>query len=300
MPEGWRHDYANWVLGGSNLFLLAIGFHQQSLFGWNLALGLIGVTSFWAWYANLKRYRLVSDTPTARIASAPQGYIEIAGRGKQPPGDELRSPMTGLPCLWYRYHVECKEGDRWETVDSRISHDTFGLDDGTGMMLVDPDDAEILTSRKQVSQRGDCRHTEWTLIAGETLYVIGEHITLGGASVQLDSSADIAAMLAEWKKDRPTLLARFDRNRDGEIDMDEWEVARREAAAEVGNAHFELRQKDGVHLMRKPADRRPFLIANRKVEAMIRHYKMWSAIHLLLLFGALGGIVFLVSTPSSF
>lgn len=297
MPEGWRHDYANWALGGGNIFLLAIGFHQQSLFGWNLSLGLIGATSFWAWYANLKRYRTVADTPTARIASAPQGYIEIAGRGKQPPGEQLHSPMTGLPCLWYRYHVECKEDDRWETVDSRVSHDTFGIDDGSGLMLVDPDDAEILTSRKQVSNRGDCRHTEWTLMAGETLYVIGEHITLGGANAVLDSSADIAEILAEWKKDRPTLLARFDRNRDGEIDMDEWEAARRLATAEVANAHFELRQKDGVHLMRKPADGRPFLIANRKVEAVIRHYKMWSAIHLVLLAGALGGIVFLASAP---
>ena len=79
--------------------------------------------------------------------------------------------------------------------------------------------------------------------------------------------------------------------------MDEWEAARSAAAAEVTDTNFELRQKDGVHLMRKPADRRPFLIANRKVEAVIRHYKMWSAIHLVLLAGALTGIVFLASSP---
>ena len=297
MPEGWRHDYANWALGGGNIFLLIIGFQLRSLFGWQLALGLIGAISFWAWHANLKRYRTVADTPTSRIASAPQGYIEIAGRGKQPPGEQLHSPMTGLPCLWYRYLVECKEDDRWETVESRISHDTFGIDDGSGLMLVDPDGAEILTSRKQVSNRGDCRHTEWTLIAGETLYVIGEHVTLGGANTPLDANADMGEMLAEWKKDRPSLLARFDANRDGEIDMDEWEAARRAAAAEVAESHFELRQQHGVHLMRKPAHGRLFLIANRKVEAVIRHYKLWSAIHLVILAGALGGMVFLASTP---
>jgi len=113
----------------------------------------------------------------------------------------------------------------------------------------------------------------------------------------LNKSEDIAELLAEWKKDRPTLLARFDTNRDGEINMDEWDAARRLAADEVKRAHFEQRQKDGVHLMRKPADGRPFLIANRKVEAVIRHYKMWSAIHLVILAGALGGIVFLASSP---
>lgn len=297
MPEGWRHDYANLALGGGNLFFLWIGFHQQTLMGWNLAFGLMGVTSFWAWYANLKRYRTVADTPTARIVSAPQGYIEISGRGKQPPGDVLLSPTTGLPCLWYRYRIECKEDDRWETVESGMSHDTFGVDDGTGMMLVDPDDAEILTSRKQVTEQGDCRRTEWILLVEETIYVIGEHITLGGAHAVLNKSEDIAELLAEWKKDRPTLLARFDTNRDGEINMDEWDAARRLAADEVKRAHFEQRQKDGVHLMRKPADGRPFLIANRKVEAVIRHYKMWSAIHLVILAGALGGIVFLASSP---
>ena len=293
MAETWRHDYANLALGGGNLFLLLIGFRLQTLTGWGLTLGLIGATSFWAWYANLKRYRTVADTPTARIASAPQGYIEVVGRGAQPPGDTLVSRLTGLPCLWYRYRIERKEGDRWETVESGVSHDTFGVDDGSGTMLVDPDGAEILTSRKQVSRHGDYRHTEWTLIAGETIYVIGEHVTLGGANAMLDKRADIAELLADWKKDRPTLLSRFDDNRDGEIDLAEWETARRLATEEIDRAHLEIRIKDGVHLMRQPAHKRPFLIANRKVEALTRHYRMWSAIHLALLSGSLCGIVFL-------
>lgn len=293
MPEGLRHDYANLVLGGGNLLLLLIGFNLQTLLGWQVALGLMGATSFWAWYANLKRYRLVADTPTARIASAPQGYIEIVGRGKQPPGDALVSPLSGLPCLWYRYRIERKEDDRWVITETSLSHETFGVDDGSGMMLIDPDDAEILTSHKQVSEQGDYRHTEWTLIAGETLYVIGEHVTLGGANAVLNKSEDVAELLAEWKKDRPALLARFDTNRDGEIDLDEWETTRREAGEEIDRSHFDIRQKDGVHLMRKRAHRRPFLIANRKVEALTRHYQLWLGYHLLILAGSADGIIFL-------
>ena len=297
MPEGWRHDYANLVLGGGNLLLLLIGFNLQTLLGWEVALGLMGATSFWAWYANLKRYRLVADTPTARIVSAPQGYIEIVGRGKQPPGDTLVSPLNGLPCLWYRYRIERKEDDRWETMETRLSHDTFGVEDGSGMILVDPDDAEILTSHKQVSEQGDYRHTEWTLIAGETLYVIGEHVTLGGANAVLNKSEDVAELLAEWKKDRPALLARFDADRDGEIDLDEWEAARRAAGEEIDRTHFDIRQKDGVHLMRKSAHR-PFLIANRKVAALIRHYQLWLAYHLIVMTGSIGGILFLAAKAS--
>lgn len=289
----WSHDHANMAFGGGNLLLLWIGYKQQTAAGWGLTLGLIGATSFWAWYANLKRYRTVADTPTARIASAPQGYIEIVGRGKQPPGDSLVSRLSGLPCLWYRYCIERKSGDSWETVESGVSDDTFGVDDGTGMMLIDPDGAEILTTRKQVSLQGDYRQTEWTLIAGEVIYAIGEHTTLGGPNAVLDKSADVSELLAEWKKDRPALLSRFDANRDGEIDLAEWEIARRLAADETDRAHLKLRLNDGVHVLRKPAYQRPFLIANRKVEALTRHYKIWSVVHLALLTGSLCGIVFL-------
>jgi hypothetical protein len=292
----WRHDYANLALGGGNLLILLLGFQLQSRIGWQISLVLVGLTSFWAWHANLKRYRTVADTPTSRIASAPQGYIELAGRGQQPPGDGLISPVNGLPCLWYRYRVEHKNGDRWEHVESGISHDTFGVSDGSGLVLVDPDGAEILTSRKQVSSAHGYRKTEWTLIEGEVLYVIGEHVTLGGPNAVLDKKADLAALLAEWKADKAALLARFDANRDGEISLDEWEHARQAASAEVDRAHLDIRLKDGIHLMRKPAHGRPFLIANREVTALVRHFRLWSWVHLALIMAALLGLAVLNRT----
>lgn len=291
--EEWRHDYANLALGGGNLLILLFGVQAASRPGWQIALALTGLTSFWAWLANLRRHRTIADTPTTRIASAPQGYVEIAGRGRQPPGERLPSPVYGLPCLWYRYRVERKHGDRWEQVESGVSHDTFGVDDGSGLALVDPEGAEILTSRKQVSHAGDYRRTEWTLIEGETLYVIGEHVTLGGANATLDRQADITQLLADWKRDKPALLARFDADRDGEISLDEWEHARAAAAAEVDRSHLETRLKDGIHLMRKPAHGRLFLIANREAASLERRYRLWSWAHLLLLLGATLGLVYL-------
>jgi hypothetical protein len=287
----WRHDYANLALGGGNLLILLLGFQLQSRIGWQLSLALVGLTSFWAWYANLKRYRTVADTPTSRIASAPQGYIEVVGRGQQQPGASLLSPITNLPCLWFRYRVERRNGDRWEHVDSGVSHDTFGISDGSGQILVDPDDAEILTSRKQVSSAGGYRRTEWTLIEGETIYVIGEHVTLGGPNAVLDKKADLATLLTEWKRDKSALLARFDANRDGEISPDEWEHARQIASDEIDRAHFETRLRDGVHLMRKPSHGLPFLIANREVALLVRHFRLWSWVHLALIMSALLGLM---------
>lgn len=288
---GWRHDHANLALGGGNLAILLIGAQLKSALGLSISLTLIGLTSAWAWYANLKRYRMVADTPTSNIASAPQGYVELVGRGRQPPGDTLVSPVNGLPCLWYRYRIERKKDNRWEHVESGVSHDTFGLADGSGQALIDPDGAEILASRKQVSITGGYRKTEWTLIEGETIYVIGEHATLGGAYADLDRKADLAALLTEWKRARRTLLARFDADRDGEISLEEWERARKAAADEVDRTHLDIRLKDGIHLVRKPADGRPFLIANREVAALARHFRLWGWLHLATLLATLYGLV---------
>jgi hypothetical protein len=287
----WRHDYANFALGGGNLLILLLGLKLQSRIGWQISFALVGLTSFWAWYANLKRYRTVADTPTSRIASAPQGYIELVGRGQQPPGDGLVSPISGLPCLWYRYRIERKNGDRWEYVESGTSHDTFGVSDGSGQVLVDPDGAEILTSHRQVSNVEGYRKTEWTLIEGEPIYVIGEHVTIGGPNAVLDKKVDLATLLAEWKTDQSALLARFDADRDGEISLEEWEHARQAASDEVDRAHLDIRLKDGIHLMRKPAHGRPYLIANREVTALVRHFRLWSWLHLALMLASLAGLM---------
>lgn len=294
--DQWRSNYANLALGGGNLAILLLGFQLHSRTGWQISIALVGLTSFWAWLANLKRYRTIADTPTSRIASAPQGYVELVGRGRQPPGDRLISPVNGLPCLWYRYHVERRNNDRWEHVESGISHDTFGMDDGSGSILIDPDGAEILTSHKQVSISGEYRKTEWTLIEGDSIYVIGDHVTLGGPNAVLDKKADLSSLLAEWKADKTALLARFDADRDGEISLGEWERARQAASDEVDRAHLDIRLKDGVHLLRQPAHGRPFLIANREVTALVRHYRLWSWVHLALTMAAPLGLMLLGRT----
>ncbi|MDP2266031.1 MAG: hypothetical protein Q8J70_05705 [Thiobacillus sp.] len=288
---GLQLDAANFALGGGNLLILLIGFYQPSQLGWQISLVLVGITSFWAWYTNLKRYRTVADTPTSRIASAPQGYIEIVGRGKQPPGVALVSPLTGLPCLWYRFRVERQNDNRWEYVSSGISTDTFGVDDGSGRILVDPEGAEIITPRKQVSNSGGYRTTEWTLIEGETIYVIGEHVTLGGPGAVFDKKADLSALLTEWKQNKPALLGRFDANRDGEISLEEWEHVRHTASRAVDRDHFDMRLSDGIHLIRKPAHGQAFLIANREVTSLVRHFRLWSWAHLGLMLAALLGLI---------
>ena len=279
---------SNWGLLGVYGFVGLVGLRVQQTGVWRLAALFILLSSCVAWLVNLKRFRAVLDTPTSKVFSAPLGYVELCGRGKQPPGDGLFSYLTGLPCLWYRYSIERRSGDKWVHMESGESPDTFGLEDTTGLMLIDPDGAEILTSRKEVWVDGDYRKTEWTLIEGEPLYALGEHITLGGAQAELDRRGDISALLAEWKHDRAKLLKRFDQNQDGEINMAEWALARKAAEQEVEQTELQGSQEDGVHVLRKPRDGRPFLVANRLPRQLVRHYQIWSWVYLGFAFALLG------------
>jgi len=135
---------SNWGLLAVYAFAMSIGLRIDQSRIWLSALVFIAISSIVAWLLNLKRFRAVEDTPTSKISSAPQGYVEFSGRGKQPPGDQLVSCLTRLPCLWYRYSIERRTGDKWVHVSSGESHDTFGLNDGSGLVLIDPDGAEIL------------------------------------------------------------------------------------------------------------------------------------------------------------
>ena len=54
-------------------------------------------------YATLARKRLIEDTPTSRIRSAPQGFVELAGVAGVFEGEPIIAPLTQRPCCWYRY-----------------------------------------------------------------------------------------------------------------------------------------------------------------------------------------------------
>src|SRR5574340_44794 len=213
-----RREYAQLVTSGAQLLLLFVGVKLESREGWLGTLSLMALISFFAWLSALKRLRAIRDTPTSRVASAAQGYVELTGRGK-PFGEPLISKLRQLPCLWYRYKVERRiSKDKWETVDSGESSDPFVLRDDTGDCVVDPEHAESITKHRDQWQEGDYRHTEWKFIHDDSLYVIGEFRTRSGA-VEFDGRAELNALLAEWKRDQPALHARFDLNGDGDPAM---------------------------------------------------------------------------------
>jgi hypothetical protein len=261
--------------------------HAESRQGLLVGLVAAAVVAFIAWMLSLRRLLAMSGTPTSRVASAAQGYVELVGQGRNTPDYPVLSHLTNLPCVWYRYIVEQRtSNNKWKRVASGRSEQSFLLDDGSGVCLVDPEHAEVIPRRKETWTRDDYRYTEWLILPRETVYALGEFSTLGGEASKLDFERDVGELLAEWKRNQPQLLERFDLDGDGGISGKEWALARSQARREIRRQHNEIRTQPGTHVLHKPRDGRLFLISNVDPETLVRRYRLWAWVHLAALLGA--------------
>ncbi|MFN2309998.1 MAG: GIDE domain-containing protein [Gammaproteobacteria bacterium] len=270
-------------------------------FGFVLVLLLAGsLFAFYSIWRGLHRARLIEDLPTARVRSAHQGYVELEGSGRLLDGPPIVAPLTGTHCLWYRYRVEQRETHRdsrgnssshWSTVQAGISDGLFVLDDGTGRCIIDPEGAEVIPGARDVwygrqalprsgppagrtwlrFSGGDFRYTEERLMPGP-IYALGWFNTLSTAPG--DVNTEVAALLRDWKGDQPALLARFDRNGDGQIDPGEWAAAREAALQEVIALRMHRPRTSASNLLaRPPSDRHPFLLSAVPQVDLARRYR---------------------------
>lgn len=249
------------------------------------SLGAAGAVGLLAWSAALRRARAIANIPTSRIASAAQGYVELQGKSSS---DLIYSPLSNTPCIWYRYKVYERRSsdDDWKEIDSGTSSATFDLHDGSGTCTVDPDHAEVMGAATYTHYKGNTKEVEQLLHGGSTLYVLGNFATLGGAYSTLSLREDVNTLLAAWKQDKADLHRRFDLNSDGQIDPQEWELARRLATRTVEKEHRHIRAQAEFHVVRAPPDGRLFLLSPLSPNSLRRRYLLWSAMHLAVCLGA--------------
>jgi hypothetical protein len=281
-----RREYGRFITSGGQLLLIGIGAQIDTPQAWQICGGLVAAVSMLAWTSTWRRARAFDDTPTSKVASAAQGYAELQGQGRPLAGTPLLAALSHLPCLWYRYRIERRRDNKWEHEESGESEVSFILDDGSGICVIDPEGAEVLPVHKDTWTQGDHRHTEWRLLENEPLYALGEFHTVGSQDLQLDRAADIKALLAEWKT-QPLALQRFDLDGNGTLDMREWQLARAQARREVDHQHREAQRQPELHVMRRPADNRIYMISSLPPERLARRYRLWSVFHLVVFFGAL-------------
>lgn len=284
-----------------------------------LALGCAAFTSavsFYLAFRWLHRARLIADTPTAKVRSAAQGYLELEGRARMMDGEPIHAPLSGAPCVWYSYKVEERETDyqagrstsRWRTIERGVSEAIFYLEDDTGRCIVDPDGAEVTPSVRlkwhgklarpgyapnqvgfwdSLFSSGPYRYTECRIQINDPLYAIGQFLSLGGTT-GADFRIEVADLLSLWKRDRSELIRRFDKDGDGEINTDEWETVRQQAEREVMASWHGRTKQTEAHLMRKPGYGRPYLLSVIPQAKLTKRYRRnaWLAMIAFLLAGS--------------
>ncbi len=258
---------------------------------WLYAFGGMLALNLWMWQRSLRHGWAIRDTPTSRVASAAQGYVELYGRAEAHDAVQVQSPMTRLPCLWYHYLRERRDrAGKWRYADSGESDAPFTLDDGSGRCVVEPRGAHIHSKHRERRTEGDWRYTERVILKGDMLYAIGAFSSERAGQTLPPARIAEGELLAEWKADAETLRARFDLDGDGDIDAREWALARAAARREVARRHDALRARGATHHLRRPADGRPYVIANQPPEELARGYLRWALLHLALLCANLAGL----------
>lgn len=282
-----------WLSGALHFFIIAAAAQAEDAAVWPYALLASATLSFACWIATYRRYRQIHDLPTSKVASAAQGYVELFGRAEHLPGAQVASRLSRTACCWYSYEIEERSSDgnneKWRTVDSGTSVEHFLLVDDTGQCVVSPDGAEVLSNARRQWQEGYYRYTEWLLLPAQDLYAVGEFATAPAAALSArDEREEVGALLAGWKRDVAGMIERFDLDKDGRVDMKEWELGRLQAQREVRRqrAEQQARAAEGVHLLRKPRDGRLFLLANEIPEKLGARYRFWSRVHFAIFIAA--------------
>ncbi len=274
------------------------------------ALALASLAGLYLGFRWFRRLRLIEDTPTSRLRSAAQGYVELFGWGDLMPGEPIIAPLSGRRCTWWRYHIEERRTSyrngrsytTWETIDRGVSDGIFLLCDDTGHCVVDPEHAEVTPSAhvtwygsaerpsgppperskggtlgmlaSVAGSLGGYRYTEMRMHPGDSLYAVGFFHTSGGANDEVPLAEDMREILAEWKRDQQQLLKRFDANHDGQIDMAEWNKAREAARSEALAERSKRATKPGVDILARPPDGRPYILAAMDQSNLARRYRL--------------------------
>ncbi|MGB0712458.1 MAG: GIDE domain-containing protein [Gammaproteobacteria bacterium] len=269
----------------------AVAFWPQWGFGVlfsTLSLGA-GLQAWW-------RARIIDDTPTAKLRSAAQGYVELRGM-MAPHAGTLTGPLTGRPCIWYRWAIYERRGSgknrRWVRVDGGLSDTPIRLDDGTGQCIINPEGAEIICAqdsswygnsrRPSPSTRtssglfsGGYRYREERIGEGEPGYAIGHLHTPRRGRRERDELA--GHLLKRWKND-PKARARLDSDGDGELSMSEWSAAVDKAERLATEAEARVKRPPPMAQLSATGDKRhPFIISTREERDLARRFKIRAAI----------------------
>lgn len=275
------------LVGGLLLAAYKLHLSREDSQIWFLLLSTALAFSIFAAIFNYWRLLKITEAPISTIASAAQGYIELHGVATTI--KPFNTPYHGIPCVWYRASVYANRLENpysEKVVDNRLleyseSDTLFQLKDETGTCMVNPKGAEIIFFEKRTFVKNEHRYVEEYLPAGKKLYVLGQ---LDTRHDQVDNDVinkAVSNILTDLKARPQQMLNRYDHNRNGQIDMDEWELARQDAIKQA-NAKYAMSAHTGSFTLVQPSENHLFLISAQAPHELSASYRSWAIVHFVM------------------
>lgn len=154
---------------------------------------VVGIVLFFRGFPLLKRKSLVQDTPTSTVRAASLGAVEVGGTVVGP--YTLLAPLSESDCFFYRAVARGSSGEEGKTTaKAETLCVPFFLDDGTGLLMVDPQGAELeiqpsveeeyspstgtaltrhFLNRHGISSSAPAHLEEYCIREGDVLFVLG-------------------------------------------------------------------------------------------------------------------------------
>lgn len=105
----------------------------------------VGVFGFFRGFRHLRNKRLIENTPTSKCRSVAMGMVEVCGAAQGT--TTLPSLIGRIPCFCSQIKIERYEkrgkSSSWRTIHTRTESISFFVEDNTGRIRVDPENAEL-------------------------------------------------------------------------------------------------------------------------------------------------------------
>ena len=132
------------ILVIGSIFIIPLFFNISIV---KIILFFTGLITIYGGITLFKTKRLIEDTPTSKIRSLAMGLVEIYGQAIPSQNKTLTSPFTQKECVYYQYKIEeyhsSGKSSKWQTIRQEEQKILFQLQDDTGTIQINPENAQI-------------------------------------------------------------------------------------------------------------------------------------------------------------
>lgn len=163
------------------LILRALGIHYPSepidFFGFLLLNSIAGIC-LGVSLGSVRKRHLMNSLPTSKTQGVFMGQVELKGEAFASEAGKMEARFSRKPCLCCRWMIEEEYRDedetKWRKVKTQTDLVPFILRDETGTILIRPEGADLeFPGEPFIEYSGKRRHSEWRLMPGTQLYVLG-------------------------------------------------------------------------------------------------------------------------------